>query len=123
MEWTFVKGPPELLETAHDVAKLISKLDRNDPHFQLKVANLVKCFGHRIKANENFNATWRTEHFKTVEEFKEFFKERLEKHEAFADSWWNQEGDKIKLKHHYADKRPEHVKDCTSEAKCLCWKI
>jgi len=118
------KPPLKNLETAWDAAEVISNLDRNDPHFKLKVANIIKCHGHRVKASENSNMIWRTRNYlETPEDFQRFFKSRYEKHTEFADSWWTSEGDNLKLKHHYSSEKPKHVKDCTSEGECRCWEI
>jgi hypothetical protein len=128
------KNPMPLLhiDTAWDMVRIVCSLDRDDPHFELKIANLFKAFGHRAIAHENCMAHFRTEHHcRTPEDYEKFFEKRRKKHSLVADRWFTKETDYWKLKHFYQEYHEHAPDECTPvdtpdgpyEKECRCWEI
>lgn len=112
----------ENISRVFEASELIASLDKNDPHYLLKIQNILKGYTHNLKAEENNAALHRTERFQTIEEFKAFFKDRVSAHGETAEKWFTSEMDGVKLKHFYQGfPKP---KECTSKGKeCRCWEI
>ena len=133
---TITRRTADKLDTVFDVARVVSKLDPKDPHFELKVSNIVKGYTHNVQASENNAAKHRTYRCKTVEDFQEFFAERAEKHYSAAKDWFV-DRDSWKLKHHYdkpltgdnlneksiVERKKRYPKCDTPAGECRCWEI
>lgn len=120
------------IDNPHKMAKMVCALDRNDPHFELKVANLFKGFSHQEMAREASAAIWRTKYFcKSKEDFDKFFEDRMSKHGPVAANWFTPETNDWKLKHFYQSYHKSAPKECTPidtpngpyEKECRCWEI
>lgn len=109
-----------------EVSELISTLDKNDPHYLLKMQNILKGYTHNVKSEENSAAIFRTRNFNTTDEFRDFLRGRAQSHGEVAGSWFTSKMDSYKLKHFYgkatnAEKKSEK---CTSPGnECKCWEI
>lgn len=112
------------------MVEMIKKVDPQDPHYDLKVSNLLKGFEHFIKGDENQAALWRTQYFTKVEEFREFFKNRSS-HLATARDWFSKKTDFFRLRHFYQnfwDNAPQECEVSDSPGgdyakECRCWEI
>lgn len=124
IEWTMV-ADKSVFSNQWTLAEFISKMDKNDPHYGLKLANLIKGYTHGVIADEQSAAQWRTQDIcLTPEEFMEFFKARVVKHQGARDAWFEPAGDNWKLKHFYSKNDPNRPKSCTSTGdECRCWEI
>lgn len=134
-EVTITKRPCEKweIDNPFQMAKMIRALDPNDPHFELKVANLFKGFEHAVKGDECRAALFRTRHFTKPEEFWKFFEDRAEGHGSSGRNWFSRKLDGLRLRHWYQYFYDSPgAKECTRivetpggeyERECRCWEI
>jgi len=107
-----------------EVSELIATLDKNDPHYLLKMQNILKGYTHYIQSHENSAASFRTRNFNTPDEFRDFFKGRASGHGQTATEWFTSKTDSSKLKHFYGNDIKDKPKECTSSGnECRCWEI